>query len=135
MKKTTYTIHMTLRMVEMTFAIIILFSLTLILIYFFQPFNKRVGNFSQNISLGNNLPKYPAEPKLADCQNITHRIVKAFCIADVAEIQRNPKICDMIKFDEQVLLYCKGVTTNSTFCDQILDQTLKQTCYNHTISK
>ena len=70
---------------------------------------------------------YPDHPSsLKDCENAQK---KDFCLADVAEIEGNISVCWMIE-PKDVRDFCRAkVSLNSSQCDNIKDEPLKEACY------
>ena len=135
MKGKNIAVHIPLKTIKTILVVVVLLILIIFSIHFFTSNYEKTADVQKNTSQTNSQTAYK-HPTLSDCQNITHRIKKAFCMADVAEINKDPQICEMINFDTQTQIYCRAVTkNNASLCGEISDQLLKQTCFNHTTSK
>lgn len=83
------TVNISLKKIKIILTVIVLLALVGISVNFFGSNYGSKENL-KNTSQVNSQPY--KHPTLADCQNITNRIKKAFCIADVAEIQKKPQV-------------------------------------------
>lgn len=68
---------------------------------------------------------YPEYPKLEDCEKTEKR---DFCLSDVAEINSNLSLCEII-FDPDIKIFCIArVLLNETMCGEIKEKGLRGAC-------
>ena len=69
----------------------------------------------------------PEHPTLEDCKKVCESDL-AFCINDVAEINNNITLCNLIQDDEIKVFCIARISLNETMCYEISDKGLINSC-------
>jgi hypothetical protein len=82
---------------------------------------------SESPQEGGTKETYPEYPTIEDCQKLeTH--VREFCFDDVAEINDDVTLCELIE-DEEIKKHCAGrISLNETMCGEISEPGLRDGC-------
>ncbi len=100
-----------------------------VLIVLFMPIEKppvdKEGETQEAQQTENLSPTYPEHPSIQDCEKTEKR---NFCLADVAEMNSDVNVCEMIG-DPDVKTFCVArVLLNETMCKGIIEEGLKGSC-------
>ena len=101
-----------------------------VLIVLFIPIEKtpayKEGRSQEARQTENLSPTYSEHPSVQDCEKTEKR---SFCLADVAEMNSDVNVCEMIG-DPDVKTFCIArVLLNETMCEGIIEEGLKGSCH------
>ena len=107
--------------------VVVLIAAVILLLPIQIPYEGEMTTIQEGKELFRNLSEsYPEHPRtLKDCEN-TSRV--DFCLSDVAEINSDSGICEMIR-DPGIKIFCMAkVLLNETLCYEIGEEGLEGSC-------